>query len=326
MAEGPAGAVRLEEGQFDPRFQLGDAVGYSVVASPIEHEGAPFALLIALGRPADPAAWVALRERTLGEIATFVGPLLGPQLVTRDDVEQARSAIQRVLDLGAHWPVYQPVVEIATPGVVGYEALTRFTDGVRPDLRFAEAAAVGLGGELEVACVRAALEAAATLMEPAWLSLNASPPVILSGALAPLVAAAKRPVVIELTEHVAIDDYPAIRGAIARLGHGVRLAVDDAGAGYASLRHVLELQPHFVKLDIGLVRGIEGDPARQALVAGMVHFAGAISTQLVAEGIETEAEAATLVGLGVRLGQGFLLGRPEPAPLRRRTSPASGRG
>jgi EAL domain-containing protein (putative c-di-GMP-specific phosphodiesterase class I) len=118
-------------------------------------------------------------------------------------------------------------------------------------------------------------------------------------------------VICEITEHVAIEDYPAIRSALERLA-GIRVAVDDAGAGFASFRHILELRPSFVKLDRSLVAGIDGDPVRQALIAGMRHFALAAGCFLVAEGIETEAELATLRELEVPLGQGYLLGRAEP--------------
>jgi EAL domain-containing protein (putative c-di-GMP-specific phosphodiesterase class I) len=97
-------------------------------------------------------------------------------------------------------------------------------------------------------------------------------------------------------------------------GPSVRLAVDDAGAGFASFRHVLQLNPAFVKLDRSLVAGIDSDPAKQALVAGMRQFARATRCRLIAEGVETEAERAALAGLGVRLAQGYLLGRPGPLP------------
>ena len=100
----------------------------------------------------------------------------------------------------------------------------------------------------------------------------------------------------------------ASRGLAAR----VRLAVDDAGAGFASLRHILELDPAFVKLDISLIRGIDRDPAKQALVAGMRHFARTTKRRLIAEGVETEAEARTLAELDVRLVQGYRFGRPAP--------------
>ena len=92
----------------------------------------------------------------------------------------------------------------------------------------------------------------------------------------------------------------------------MKVSVDDAGAGFASLRHILELKPDFVKLDVALVRGIEADPARQALIVGLCHFAARTGAILIAEGIETAAEAETVRGLGVPFGQGYLLGRPGP--------------
>ena len=114
-----------------------------------------------------------------------------------------------------------------------------------------------------------------------------------------------------MTEHAQISDYDAFRRAVRRLGD-VHLAVDDAGAGYASLRHILELGPRYAKLDISLVRGIDGDPQRQALAAGLAHFAARGGCQLIAEGVERQAEARALEDLGVEFGQGFLFGRPEP--------------
>ena len=102
-----------------------------------------------------------------------------------------------------------------------------------------------------------------------------------------------------------------LRASLKALGRGVRLAVDDAGAGYASLRHILELKPDFVKIDLGLVRRINGDPARQALIAGIGYFAVKSKVRLIAEGIETAAELETLQGLGVSHGQGYLFSRPQ---------------
>jgi EAL domain-containing protein (putative c-di-GMP-specific phosphodiesterase class I) len=126
-----------------------------------------------------------------------------------------------------------------------------------------------------------------------------------------LLAGVSRPIVIEITEHVAIDDYTTLRAELRELGPAVRLAVDDAGAGYASFRHILELAPDFVKLDIGLIRRIDGDPARQALIAGMAYFAAKRRIRLIAEGIETGAELQTLRSLAIPYGQGYLLGRPQ---------------
>jgi EAL domain-containing protein (putative c-di-GMP-specific phosphodiesterase class I) len=126
-----------------------------------------------------------------------------------------------------------------------------------------------------------------------------------------MIGASTRRLILELTEHVSIDDYAALRKAIEALGNA-DLAVDDAGAGYASLRHILELRPAFAKLDISLVRGIDVDELRQALVAGLVYFALRSGCHLIAEGVESEDEATALRRLGVEFAQGYLFGRPEP--------------
>jgi len=140
-----------------------------------------------------------------------------------------------------------------------------------------------------------------------------SPDLVIDGRLAALLARAGRPIVLEVTEHVAIADYAAVRAAIGRLGVVVRVAVDDAGSGVANFGHIVELHPAFVKLDIGLVRGIETDLTRQALIVGLLHFGNEAVHQTIAEGVETKEELATLQRLGVRLVQGYLLGRPAPA-------------
>jgi EAL domain-containing protein (putative c-di-GMP-specific phosphodiesterase class I) len=125
-----------------------------------------------------------------------------------------------------------------------------------------------------------------------------------------LIRASHRPLVLELTEHVAIDDYRLVRKALAKLGD-VEIAVDDAGAGYASLRHILELRPAFAKLDISLVRGIDNDELRQAIAAGFGYFALRTGCRLVAEGVESQDEADTLRRLGIELAQGYLFGRAD---------------
>jgi EAL domain-containing protein (putative c-di-GMP-specific phosphodiesterase class I) len=146
------------------------------------------------------------------------------------------------------------------------------------------------------------------------LSLNTSPALVIADrGLDAIVAASGRPVIVEVTEHEAVADYETLRRQLAALGAGVRIAVDDAGSGYASMRHIFALRPDIVKLDIEWVRDIDADPARQALVAGLVHVAAEIGADVIGEGIETEAERETLARLGVTYGQGFLLGRPAPA-------------
>jgi EAL domain-containing protein (putative c-di-GMP-specific phosphodiesterase class I) len=125
-----------------------------------------------------------------------------------------------------------------------------------------------------------------------------------------------------VTEHTAITDYPAFRAAMAALGPNVEFAVDDAGTGFASLRHIVELRPAFVKLDRSLIAGIESDDARQAMIVGLCHFASVTGCRLIVEGIETDSELSVLRGLAIELGQGYLLGRPLPAAEARRRGPA----
>jgi EAL domain-containing protein (putative c-di-GMP-specific phosphodiesterase class I) len=219
-----------------------------------------------------------------------------------------------VLAERAFAPVFQPIVTMATRKLVGYEALTRFADGTPPDQRFAEAARFGLGLEYEVATIERSLSAARALPPDAWLTINASPDLLVEGRLiAALLAETARRIILEVTEHAPVDDYVQLRAAIDRLRPVAGLAVDDAGAGYASLRHILELGPGLVKLDAALIRGIESDPVRQSLVAGLVHFAATAGFDLLGEAVETEAEAQQLSLLGVGLGQGYLFGRPLPA-------------
>ena len=247
------------------------------------------------------------------DFAAVSASLLGPALAQQSAVNVSQTALHQMLVAGDFTPVFQPIVDLRSGDVVGFETLTRFNDGTDPQSRFTEAARVGMGLELERATMAAALDAAAGWMGDRWLSVNVSPSFLASGDPAPLMRNADLDIVLELTEHDRIDDYNDITRAVRRLGNQVRLSIDDAGAGYACLTHVLWLQPAFVKLDRGWVSGIDHDPARQALVAGLESFASRTGSTLIAEGVETEAELETVRGLGVDLAQGFLLGRPEPA-------------
>jgi EAL domain-containing protein (putative c-di-GMP-specific phosphodiesterase class I)/CheY-like chemotaxis protein len=247
------------------------------------------------------------------DYAGALSAMAGSAFADRRDVAATQARLRRVLTEGEFHPVFQPIVDLTTHAIVGFEALTRFADGTRPDLRFAEAEAVGLGPEFELATIRRALAAGASLPSDAFLSINVSPGFVLTGdrRFRQLIKAFGRPLVLELTEHVPIDDYSLVRKALAKLGD-VGIAVDDAGAGYASLRHILELRPTFAKLDISLVRGIDQDELRQAIAAGFGYFALRTGCRLVAEGVETEEEAGALRRLGIELAQGYLFGRPTP--------------
>jgi EAL domain-containing protein (putative c-di-GMP-specific phosphodiesterase class I)/DNA-binding response OmpR family regulator len=286
----------------------------AVVLVPLRSATGPLGALAAGAFGDQGPANLARRVPALEAFAALTAALLGPGIAARQRDDAVRSRIQRVVSTHAFTPVFQPIVSLDTGGALGYEALTRFADGSRPDRRFADAAAVGLGLDLEAACLAASLEAAQDLPDAQWLSLNVSPAMVVEhDRLAATLRRAPVDVVLEITEHVPIDDYSAFRAAIASLGPHVRPAIDDAGAGFASLRHILELRPYAVKLDIALVRSLETDTARQALIAGMAYFAVKTGCVLVAEGIETEAERDTLRSLAVSLGQGYLLGRPASA-------------
>ncbi|MGD0863412.1 MAG: EAL domain-containing protein [Candidatus Limnocylindrales bacterium] len=237
----------------------------------------------------------------------------GRDRLTAAEARPGRDRISGTIARRAFHPVFQPIVDLGSKAIVGYEALTRFDDGADPQVVFAEAAALDLGLELETATLQAALAAAEALPRSAWLNLNASPELIMAGEpLRTILGGRRRRLVLEVTEHAAIVDYPAFRAAMAALGPRVELAVDDAGALFTSLRNILELRPAFVKLDRSLVTGLESDYARHAMIAGLRHFARATGFRLIAEGIETDPELAILRALDVQLGQGFLLGRPLP--------------
>ncbi|MBW3603319.1 MAG: EAL domain-containing protein [Actinobacteria bacterium] len=249
------------------------------------------------------------------DVSAVAAALLAPSLESWSQSETLRSVIRQVIDQRTFATVFQPIVELDTMRVIGHEALTRFHDGTSPELRFAEAAEVGLGVSLETATISNALEALRSVSDVGMVSVNVSPLVLVACPdLGDILARADRPVVLELTEHDRIDDYPRVRQAVDALGPQVRLSVDDAGSGYACLTHVLALRPAFTKLDRGWVHGIATDPVRQALVAGLQHFAHRSGCRLIAEGVETPEQLETLRDLGVTFGQGFLLGAPKPAP------------
>jgi EAL domain-containing protein (putative c-di-GMP-specific phosphodiesterase class I)/CheY-like chemotaxis protein len=227
--------------------------------------------------------------------------------------------IADVMGRGGLEMVYQPIAHLATGDVVGAEALARFSPEPRrtPDVWFAEAATVGLGTPLELAAVRAAVRRLHDLPPKAYLAVNVSPDTAQSAGLAEITRhlPAQR-LVLELTEHAGIADYDELADALGPLrSAGVKLSVDDAGAGFASLRHILNLKPDIIKLDIGLIRGIDADPARRALTSALVGFAAEIDANIIAEGIETADELATLLHLGVTYGQGYHLARPGRLPL-----------
>ena len=224
--------------------------------------------------------------------------------------------IERALEKGAILPVYQPIVDLDRWRVTGVEALARFRlEPVRtPDVWFAEAKEVGRHIDLELAAMR--VEASA-LEDPGlghrYLALNVSPDTILSRRrfYEALVGLPWDRVVLEVTEHAPVSDYAELAEALRPFREeGGRLAVDDAGAGFASLRHILRLEPDIIKLDISLTRDVDTDRRKRALASALTTFAAEMGMVVVAEGVETRSEIEALRGLGVGFGQGYFLRRP----------------
>ncbi|MCU0306891.1 MAG: EAL domain-containing protein [Thermoleophilia bacterium] len=227
-----------------------------------------------------------------------------------------RARIEEVMaQPGVLRPAFQPIAELAGGGVIGVEALARFDCEPRrgPDRWIAEAHEVGIGLELEAECLRRAWSRRGALPPGVGMSLNASPALLVSPVLDDALGPGSlQGCVIEVTEHAHVTDYGVLVARLAELrARGARLAVDDAGAGHSSMRHITELRPDYVKLDRSLVAGIDEDQVLQALVASIVTFAERIGAQVIAEGIERVEELRALVGAGVALGQGYLLARPQ---------------
>ncbi len=250
---------------------------------------------------------------TLVQFADVASIALGPALGQRDRDSWAHRLIEEILERHEYRAVFQPVRRLIDGRVIGYEALTRFEATWTPSQIFAHARVAERLRDLELATLRAAAEASADLPAGVWLSVNCSPDLLVeTEALVAVLAPVQREIVLELSEQDVVSDYRPIADAVARLGPRFRLAVDDAGAGFSSLRHILEVRPQFVKLDIGLVQGVATDITRTALVAGFVRFAADAGFDLIAEGIETDADRKALRRLGVGFGQGYLLGKPTP--------------
>jgi EAL domain-containing protein (putative c-di-GMP-specific phosphodiesterase class I) len=263
-----------------------------------------------------------------GALAAEVAAGVIEELVSRregerfkaESVRRRRERIERVLRLEDPLSmVFQPIWRLDEQQVVAAEALSRFRGPPErgPDVWFAEAKEVGLGIELELLAARNALDALPALPHSVELAVNASPSAACSSQFRELVGGvdAER-VVVEITEHAAVDDYDEMSHALGELrAVGVQIAVDDAGAGFASLRHILRLDPQFIKLDRTLIEGIESDRSRQALAAGLISFGEKTGAAIIAEGIERQEELDSLRELGVRLGQGYFLARPGPLPL-----------
>lgn len=261
----------------------------------------------------------SLNERDLKMMEAFADLSTAHVLeLTRSSCRETetRSRIAEVLERRDFSMAYQPIFDLRSLERIGFEALCRFRSVPyrSPHLWFNEAVATGQATELELAAIEMALEEFNRLPGGSYLSLNVSPATVLSEGLAPLLARVPGDrLVLELTEHARVADYDQL---IARLGAlrctGIRIAIDDVGAGYSSLRHIVQIAPDFIKLDMSLTRDVDTNPARRSLAHALVHFSRETGAAIIAEGIEHEGEAEALKILGVRNGQGYFLGKPLP--------------
>jgi EAL domain-containing protein (putative c-di-GMP-specific phosphodiesterase class I)/DNA-binding NarL/FixJ family response regulator len=282
-------------------------VGYLVKGSSTEH------ILESIERAGSGQSMLSA-EVTGDVISELVGQL-GHQRRGVERERRRRGRVERAIaDDGAVQIVFQPICALDSLEVRGYEALARFPGPPQrgPEHWFREASEVGLSIQLELVAVERALSRIAEIPGDVYLSVNVSPATVVSAAFKRVLAEAPAErIVLEITEHAPIADYDTFNAGLASVrALGARLAIDDAGAGFASLRHILRLEPEFIKLDITLIAAIESDRSQQALAAGIISFADGIGATVVAEGIEHTEALEALRALGVPCGQGFHLGRP----------------
>jgi EAL domain-containing protein (putative c-di-GMP-specific phosphodiesterase class I) len=280
-------------------------------------DGTLYGTLCCLSRAAEPS----LNERDL-RFMRVIAEILADQL-DREQLESEKrrlewSRIRSVLDRDGIDVEFQPVFDLADCRIVSLEALARFwAEPLRsPSAWFAEANEVGLGAELELAAIKVALERLDEFPADVALAINVSPTTALDPRFCDLLLDVAERLVVEITEHAQVDDYDALQSALAPLRErGAKLAIDDVGAGFANLRHIVRLAPDIVKLDLSLTQEIARDPALEALASSLVGFADGVGAAIAAEGISSDEDLEVLRALGVDYGQGFYLARPSPLLL-----------
>lgn len=262
----------------------------------------------------------------------LLAELIASELAEERRQQLLRAEFELLIEAKRLEIAYQPIVDLRTGTVIGLEALSRFAPPfANPERTFADAHTVGVGLELERLAVSEAWEIIPRLRDDQFLAFNVGPEA--------LVVLAKRAqgrhdlplrrIVVEITEQAAVESYEVLRDVLGPLrAQGLRLAVDDAGAGYASLHHIVELRPDFVKVDRSLVHGLADDHARSVAMSAFVLLALDLGATVVAEGVERPRDLGALRELGVQAAQGYLLGRPtdrESDLLRWTAPPGPGR-
>jgi len=280
---------------------------------PVYRGKLPIGLLIVCGSDPD-GTDVKAHLGSLGDVASVMRALLGPEATTRQVREEGRSRILQLIKEVQFSIVFQPIVDLINGRWAGFEALTRFADGTPPREVFAAARACDMGRALELATLRAAFSAARDLPEDAFLSLNISGDLLAREPdVIELLRDRSRELVIEVVEDDAISDWPAARAALQDINFTARLALDNTGAGAMTPRRLIDMRPDFVKIDIAVVRNIDMDIRGQQLIDGLSALAHAAGGVLIAQGIESPSERDALARLGVSFGQGYLFGRPAAA-------------
>ncbi len=277
-------------------------------------DGSVWGSFCALGRKPDRS----LSQRDLGVLKAFAG-LAAERIESslEEDVEltRARKRVESVIDGQAITIFHQPIHSLRDNSAVGVECLARFPNTKQrgPDAWFEDAEKVGLGIELEMAAVRNAIDTLGHVPMGKYAAVNVSPATVMSGAVEQaLEDIDTTQLVIELTEHQKVEDFSELARMLGRLKDHVRIAIDDVGTGYSGLRHIVDLKPDILKMDMALTRDIHRDPARRALTGALVQLSRDIGCKLVAEGIETIEEREAMAMLGVDYGQGYYFARPLP--------------
>jgi EAL domain-containing protein (putative c-di-GMP-specific phosphodiesterase class I) len=226
--------------------------------------------------------------------------------------------------------LYQPILDVTTRRVIGYEAFSRGPKGnlESPGVLFQVASETELTWQLERVCRERALRGLSRLMRGQLLFINLEPASVLDPKLlaASFVRRCSRRVVFEITERAAIKNFPTFRQAVQLLKRaGFRVAVDDVGSAYAGLRVVSEIRPDFIKLDMHLTRGADSNLIKRQLIGAVAKFSRDAGVPLIVEGVETAEELATVRELGIQLAQGFFFGPLAATPQKPRVG-AGGRG
>ncbi|MGN6190286.1 MAG: sensor domain-containing phosphodiesterase [Conexibacter sp.] len=288
-------------------------------------EGAPATVVYRLRRKSGEYRWVETTTRVVDgedgepcEIVCCTRPAReGPPQRDGESYEACVARIAGVLDAEAIVPVFQPVVSLGEGRTIAYEALARFPGDPAhtPDRWFADAWHVDLGIPLELLAVRAAVDALPLLPDDVALCVNVSPETVATPGFRDALGGAAHRVIAEITEHRRLEEADFARRLAPLRAAGGSVAIDDFGAGHASLSQVLAVAPDWIKLDMTLTQRIDESPMARALAAALVSFAAEVGVNVIAEGVEDARQVSTLQSLGIRYAQGYHLGRPLPAEL-----------